>query len=199
MILLQPFAWRSVAGRWIALCLPLALCLSCTAGSDAALRRKLDGLVKIDEVLFKETDYLTCTYAHLRIDSTSLHLDAAAATQASLTTLRREQAIDPRSDFVYPAGGVAVFEASSVFDVLSALHDAGDGDLSRRIGWMIDSAKSCLQSGTGSSRRHEREALFETLKRQEGVVAFGQGVGQGSAGFLVVIFPTSEEAYYFGP
>lgn len=187
---LNPLRWLMVAAL---------LCASCTAGSDAALRHKLGGVVRIDEVLFKETDHLTCTYAHLRIDSSSLDLDAAVATQASLTELRKAEARDLRARFVYPVGGIALFEETSVLDVLDMLHNAGDHSLSLLVGSMIDSAKSCLKSRIGTTRRAERIALFEVIRRPGGVVAFGRGVGQGSAGFLAVIFPASKDAYYFGP
>lgn len=187
---LKPLRWLMVVAL---------LCASCTAGSDAALRHKLGGVVRIDEVLFKETDDLTCTYAHLRIDSAGLELDAAAATQASLTELRKGDARDPMARFVYPVGDIALFEETFVLDVLDMLHNAGDHSLSLRVGSMIDSAKSYLKSRIGTTRRAERDALFEVIKRPGGMVAFGKGVGQGSAGFLAVIFPGSKDAYYFGP
>jgi hypothetical protein len=165
---------------------------SCTAGSRSAVLARFPADIVVGEFKFFETDWRSCTFAEVSINN-DLKIDPTLIS-ASLRALDAVDLAEPFSVLEFPDSGFHYFTDLSVAEMASRLRHQGDEDLAYEVEEAIFSAKRCwTRDRTLNSQEQAR--YTDLILDRDGVIVLGAEIPNT----VILLYPDSSRAFYFGP
>ena len=166
---------------------------SCTAGNEQGVRDRFPSVIEPADLLYFTTDHHSCTFATVTTSPSSVVNDDLISE--SKRQLRSLSFADPMARYTFPSGGFAYFQNRSLIDVASDFNHHGDSDLGWDIEEQIYSAKRCWADSNNSVSFEMRQQYMKIVRDDTGIVV----VGSETPPVVIVFYPESSLAYYFGP